>query len=172
MYEDARPDQMVAFTFTDCDTRRTLWDDCATALEPIAPPSRPELQPEAVRAAAAAQSSYMYARTRFPPPMSQREYVYARRVWYKADDGGCYCINKACAHPLPPAAGCRTTRVHDFSSGFVIRYVIHATRYTPPLHHGFLLHARPTCLVNRDGFGYCTATTRCPWLCTMHSLLT
>ena len=67
-------------------------------------------------------------RTRFPPPMAQREYVYARRVWYKPDDGGCYCISKNCpdgslTSPSVPNAGCRTVRVRDYSSGLVIRAV-------------------------------------------------
>ena len=81
----------------------------------VAAPSSPAVLPSYC------QSSFVYSRTRFPPPMAQREYVFARRVWYKADDGGCYCISKATTHPSPPAAGCRSMRVEDFSAGFVIR---------------------------------------------------
>lgn len=79
-----------------------------------------------LRRAAFAQSSFMYSRTRFPPPMAQREYVFARRVWYKSDDGGCYCVSRTCPphlQPTTPNPGCRTVRVADFSAGFVIRAV-------------------------------------------------
>mmetsp|Transcript_32411 Transcript_32411/g.96786 ORF Transcript_32411/g.96786 Transcript_32411/m.96786 type:complete len:101 (-) Transcript_32411:879-1181(-) len=55
--------------------------------------------------------------------MAQREYVYARRVWRKADDGGLYCVQRACAQPAPPPAGCRTVRVEDFAGGLVVRCV-------------------------------------------------
>ncbi len=122
VYERGTTQQMAAFTFADNATRRT-WDESSMALEPIPAPFRPNTPPEAVRAASHAQSSFMYARARFPPPMAHREYTFARRVWYKADDGGCYCISKACAHPAPPEAGCRTARVTDYAAGFVIRWV-------------------------------------------------
>ena len=121
VYERATAAQMVAFTFADNNIRRG-WDDSSMAMQPIAPPSQRDLAPEALEAAANCQSSFMYSRTRFPPPMAHREYVFARRVWYKADDGGCYCISKACSHPAPPPQpGCRTVRVEDYSAGFVIR---------------------------------------------------
>ncbi len=69
----------------------------------------------------AAGSAFMYARTKFPPPMAQREYTYARRVWSKPDDGGMYMVARACRHPCPPATGGRVVRVDDFASGTVIR---------------------------------------------------
>ncbi|KAL6758169.1 hypothetical protein V8C86DRAFT_1788084, partial [Haematococcus lacustris] len=53
--------------------------------------------------------------------MAQREYVYARRVWAKQDDGGAYIVSRATAHPALPAAGCRTVKVQDFVSGQAIR---------------------------------------------------
>lgn len=120
---------MVAFTFAD-NTIRRGWDDSSMAMQPIAPPSKQDMSPEALEAAANCQSSFMYSRTRFPPPMAHREYVFARRVWYKADDGGCYCISKACLHPAPPQPGCRTVRVEDYSAGFVIRYGMVDIRYS------------------------------------------
>jgi hypothetical protein len=52
----------------------------------------------------------MFAKTRFPPPMASREYVYARRVWHKPDDGGCYCLTRVCDHEAPPALGGRVVR--------------------------------------------------------------
>ncbi len=132
VYERCTPQHVVAFTFADNEVRKT-WDDSSMALEALQPPcltfgggaaqgARP-IPPVELRTATAARSAFMYSRTRFPPPMAQREYVFARRVWHKADDGGCYCVSRACRHPEPPQAGCRSVRVADFSSGFVIRAV-------------------------------------------------
>ncbi len=150
---------MVSFTFSDCATRCALWDDSAAALEPMAPPSRSspgqQLPDDVVRRAAHAQSSFMYARTRFPPPMSQREYLYARRVWYKADDGGCYCISKACQHPMPPQASCRTSRVTDFASGFVIRQVRHSFSALSHPHVGVTQQRARIAFNQTPAFGAC-----------------
>ena len=152
VYEKGSTADMVAFTFADNEIRKK-WDDSSVALQPVLPPSMttatsfqkggggnsrgsdawsgggedgtPPLVPEdELRRASFAQSAFMYSRTRFPPPMAQREYVFARRVWYKSDDGGCYCISRACPshlQPATPSPGCRTVRVADFSAGFVIR---------------------------------------------------
>jgi hypothetical protein len=77
---------------------------------------------EELEARTIGQSAFMYARSRFPAPMAQREYLYARRVWAKADDGGVYMVSRAIpTHPAPPAPGCRVVRVKDFVSGMVIR---------------------------------------------------
>lgn len=150
VYERGSTADMVAFSFSNHDTRRR-WDDSSTAFQAIGPPSwrgngsqssrisatgtslgqSMDLEEEDSRLIASssyAQSSFMYARNRFPPPMAQREYLYARRIWYKADDGGCYCIAKGCplgplTSPVAPIAGCRTVRVRDFATGFVIRAV-------------------------------------------------
>ncbi|KAJ9508728.1 hypothetical protein QJQ45_028023 [Haematococcus lacustris] len=74
-----------------------------------------------LEAACLGRSCFLYARSRFPAPMAQREYVYARRVWAKQDDGGAYIVSRATAHPALPAAGCRTVKVQDFVSGQAIR---------------------------------------------------
>ncbi|KAF5838230.1 hypothetical protein DUNSADRAFT_3210 [Dunaliella salina] len=68
------------------------------------------------------QSCYMYSRTRFPPPMAARQYIYARRVWLKTDDGGCYVVSRAAPdHPCPPPLSGRAVNVDDMVSGYVIR---------------------------------------------------
>ncbi len=68
-----------------------------------------------------ARSAYLYAKSRFPTPMASREYVYARRMWAKADDGGMYMLSRAASHAAAPLAGGRTVRVTDFTSGTVVR---------------------------------------------------
>ncbi|GAX85399.1 hypothetical protein CEUSTIGMA_g12815.t1 [Chlamydomonas eustigma] len=126
VYEQAKPEQMVAFTFAD-NTVRHEWDDSSMALQALPAPSLANdvcpLSVTDMRAATYARSSFVYSRTRFPPPMAQREYVFARRIWHKMDDGGCYCISRACDHPSSPTPECRTLRVEDFAAGFVIRAV-------------------------------------------------
>ncbi|PNH04299.1 hypothetical protein TSOC_009556, partial [Tetrabaena socialis] len=136
VYERATTAQITGFTY-DTDFRRT-WDEtvaCQLAVPPphdaAAPAAAGAAAPsggaggmslaEADAKAAVGRSAFMYARTKFPPPMASREYTYVRRCWAKPDDGGCYCVSRACAHPSPPPAGGRTVRVTDFISGYVIR---------------------------------------------------
>jgi hypothetical protein len=38
-------------------------------------------------------------RSRFPRPMAAREYQYARRVWHRPSDGGCYVLCRGLALP-------------------------------------------------------------------------
>lgn len=118
MFENVTPDQMTKYNF-DWEHKKK-WDDSVGDLKPISQPNI-SLEAKDLHHRSYCQSSYMYARTKFPPPMASREYVYARRVWNKADDGGCYTISRSCAHPSPPPAGCRAVRVEDYCSGVVIR---------------------------------------------------
>ncbi len=129
MFEGVTPVQAAAFYF---DVRhKAEWDESCSAMLAIPPPALVAASSSDAAAAAAAwseeehayaRSAFLYARSRFPAPMAQREYVYARRVWAKADDGGCYVVCKATdAHPAPPPPGCRAVRVGDFVSGTVIR---------------------------------------------------
>jgi hypothetical protein len=69
--------------------------------------------------------AFLQAMVHFPKPMASRSYVYARRVWPRPSDGGCYCLSRGCAPPpgaapLPPLPG-RAVAVEDYSSGCVIR---------------------------------------------------
>ena len=61
-------------------------------------------------------------RAKWPRPLASREYLYARRVWDRPADGGCYCV-AAAVDVQPPACmkRTRTVRVRDFASCFVIR---------------------------------------------------
>ncbi|KAG2433571.1 hypothetical protein HYH02_012688 [Chlamydomonas schloesseri] len=130
VYETATVAQITGFTY-DLDFRR-VWDESMACQLPIAPPADvagdhgsgvPSMTPAVAEAkAAGGRSAFMYARTKFPPPMASREYTYVRRCWAKPDDGGSYCISRACV-AVPPAGvtGGRTVRVTDFVSGYVIR---------------------------------------------------
>ncbi|GIL51738.1 hypothetical protein Vafri_7664 [Volvox africanus] len=127
VYETATTAQIMDFTY-DIEFRRT-WDESMACQLAIAPPplATTAQQGDVVSLAEAdarssgGKSAFMYARTKFPPPMASREYTYARRCWAKPDDGGCYCISRACAHPSPPPPGSRAVRITDFISGYVIR---------------------------------------------------
>jgi hypothetical protein len=70
------------------------------------------------------ESAVMQALVQFPKPMTSRSYLYARRVWPRPSDGGCYCLSKACTLPLStplPALPGRSVAVDDYCSGCVIR---------------------------------------------------
>lgn len=51
--------------------------------------------------------------------MAAREYVYARRVWPRASDGGCYSVSRACGHAAAPPP--RGVPVLDFAAAMLIR---------------------------------------------------
>ena len=53
--------------------------------------------------------------------MQDREYVYARRVWRRPADGGCYALSMPCRHPAAPLCPGSVKHVTDHASGFRIR---------------------------------------------------
>ncbi len=55
--------------------------------------------------------------------MQDREYVYARRVWRRPADGGCYALSMPCRHPAAPLSPGSVVHVTDHASGFRIRAV-------------------------------------------------
>ena len=55
--------------------------------------------------------------------MQDREYVYARRVWRRPADGGCYALSMPCRHPAAPLSPGSVMHVTDHASGFRIRAV-------------------------------------------------
>jgi hypothetical protein len=70
------------------------------------------------------ESAVMQALVQFPKPMASRSYLYARRVWPRPADGGCYCLSKGCTLPLStplPALPGRSVAVDDYCAGCVIR---------------------------------------------------
>lgn len=129
VFNGVTPSQLAAFYFDS--HYKISWDESCTRLEALPPPllaatgtqpPPPSQQHMDWESASQARSAFLYARSRFPTPMAQREYLYARRVWSKADDGGCYMVSRGMTtHPCPPATSGRTVRVTDFVSGCVIR---------------------------------------------------
>lgn len=71
------------------------------------------------------ECALMQALVQFPKPMASRSYLYARRVWPRPSDGGCYCLSKSCESPAGtpavPALPGRSVGVDDYCSGCVIR---------------------------------------------------
>lgn len=55
------------------DQLRRQWDDSMLELHVLSPEGAPVREYR--------ESGVLYARTKFPAPMSSRDYVYARRVW-------------------------------------------------------------------------------------------
>lgn len=77
------------------DQAHALWDDGALEiLRPI-----PDGCSRASRHAESCLQSYL---SKFPGPLASRRYNYARRVWHRPSDGGCYSIAQHCE--ISPAA--------------------------------------------------------------------
>ena len=114
------------------DAARELWDDGALEVRRATPPgcSKPSKHAESC------MHSYL---SRFPGPMAPRRYEYARRVWHRPADNGCYSISiksdvldctdtcydgdnghgrKSCTRN---GSGRREVEVLDFTSATVIR---------------------------------------------------
>eukprot|EP00878_Enallax_costatus_P021596 GHUV01022880.1.p1 GENE.GHUV01022880.1~~GHUV01022880.1.p1 ORF type:complete len:550 (+),score=197.63 GHUV01022880.1:1412-3061(+) len=67
------------------------------------------------------ENGILQALVQFPKPMASRSYMYARRVWHRPSDGGCYCLSKSCYYADPPALPGRAVAVEDYVSGCVVR---------------------------------------------------
>lgn len=67
------------------------------------------------------ESGIMQSMVQFPRPMASRSYVYARRVWHRPSDGGCYCLAKSCSYPGAPALPGKAVPVDDYVAGSVVR---------------------------------------------------
>jgi hypothetical protein len=98
------------------DQARQLWDDGVVEVRRVAPAG--EARPS--RHAESCLHRYI---SRFPRPMAPREYAYARRVWHRPADGGCYAICRDCDLPDDGAAGggARAVKVLQYISCTVVR---------------------------------------------------
>lgn len=68
------------------------------------------------------ERSHLSGRSKFGPFHADREYVYARRVWERPSDGGCYALSLPCTHPKADLDS-RAVLVRDHVSAFVVRAV-------------------------------------------------
>jgi hypothetical protein len=111
------------------DQARALWDD--GALEVLRP--TPAGCSRASRHAESCLHSYL---SKFPGPLASRRYNYARRVWHRPSDGGCYTIAQSCEissdditaaavnlNNLQSRDKIRAVSVLEFTSASVIRAV-------------------------------------------------
>jgi len=109
-------------SFQGNDRTRFLWDD--TCLDtwrlPVAPAGGGP--PTAAHADAdAPETGAAVYRCRWPRPLSSREYVYVKRAWHRACDGGSYTISRAAPHEAAPAHAARGVRIEDYASCVLVR---------------------------------------------------
>ena len=155
VFYGATPAEARAFMLDD--SARAAWDDSSALTAPVPPlleaAARAAAEaraarggggggggPTAAAAAAAtlarakrmggrAESDLLHGRVRMPKPMAPRVYCYARRVWPRPSDGGCYSLARAVGggaggvaeRAAAAAGGGRGVAVADFASGCVIR---------------------------------------------------
>ena len=97
------------------DQARILWDDGAISVFRPTPPGCSR----ASRHSESCMHSYI---SKFPRPMTSRRYDYARRVWHRPADGGCYAICQSCEVP-EVAEGPRAVPVLEFTSASVVKAI-------------------------------------------------
>ncbi|KAL6778116.1 hypothetical protein ACKKBG_A16975 [Auxenochlorella protothecoides x Auxenochlorella symbiontica] len=108
--EGVRPADVRAFHLDDA--ARARWDEAATLVARVAPE---EAAPEAP------ESCLQKYRSRFPRPMASREYHYARRVWDRPADGGCYALCRDVELPGAEGAVKGAVRVREYVSCIAIK---------------------------------------------------
>lgn len=109
--EGVAPADVRAFHLDDAI--RPLWDEAVLDIKRVAPEGW-------ARAPRHSEWCLHRYRSRFPRPMAAREYCYARRVWHRPSDGGCYAICTRCELP-PGGDGARCVPVKEFASCVCIR---------------------------------------------------
>lgn len=103
------------------DQARSLWDDSAIL-------SRREMPPGESRISKHAESCLQRYVSRFPRPLSARRYEYARRVWTRPSDGGCYAISKSCSLPTDTSLPSKYVLVKEYISACLIKSTPGGTR--------------------------------------------
>lgn len=95
------------------DGARELWDEGAISIDRLSPDGLGHARKHTE------WCIHRYV-SKFPRPMASREYVYARRVWHRPSDGGCYAISLSCKFPIGDA-GPNVVSVKEYASACVIR---------------------------------------------------
>jgi len=103
------------------DQARSLWDDSAILC-------RREMPPGEARISKHAESCLQRYVSRFPRPLSARSYEYARRVWTRPSDGGCYAIAKSCSLPTDSSLPSKYVLVKEYVSACLIKSTLTGTR--------------------------------------------
>ncbi|GAB4816531.1 hypothetical protein N2152v2_003577 [Parachlorella kessleri] len=121
--EGVSPGELRAFHLDDVG--RSTWDDTVMEIQRVKPPSAAHHPPHN------SECSLHRFRCRFPMPMAPRVYNYARRVWHRPADGGCYAICRTTQLPDTVGRGggggggfgwpAREVEVGDYVSSVVIR---------------------------------------------------
>lgn len=96
------------------DQARSLWDDSAILC-------KREIPPGETRISKHAESCLQRYVSRFPRPLSARRYEYARRVWTRPCDGGCYAISRSCSLPHDPSLSKKFVLVQEYISACLIK---------------------------------------------------
>ena len=102
------------------DQARSLWDESCISCERDTPPGE-------TRVSRHAESCLHRYVSRFPRPLSARSYQYARRVWTRPSDGGCYAISKSCALPSGDGNTKKYVLVKEYISACRIRRIQEGT---------------------------------------------
>lgn len=113
-------DDFLKPSWDDTMTDAVRLADCSTALGPV---QREEAPEAGLANYVRRDSAFVYNRCKFPRPMKDREYVFARRVWDR-EDGGCFVLIKSCDHACygtTVGEPKRTCPVTDYVSGMTIR---------------------------------------------------
>lgn len=97
------------------DQARALWDDGAIAVHRAIPPG-------CTRASRHSESCMHSYISKFPRPMAPRRYDYARRVWHRPADGGCYAICQSC-DVSEVVQGPKAVPVLEFTSAAVVKAI-------------------------------------------------
>lgn len=97
------------------DQARALWDDGAIAVHRPTPPG-------CARASRHSESCMHSYISKFPRPMTARRYDYARRVWHRPADGGCYAICQSCDID-DVIQGPKAVPVLEFTSASVVKAI-------------------------------------------------
>jgi len=106
------------------DQARSLWDDSCIMCERDIPPGESRISKHA-------ESCMHRYVSRFPRPLSGRTYEYARRVWTRPSDGGCYAICKSCDLPSGDQPALKKyVKVIEYISACCIEAIDGGTRIT------------------------------------------
>lgn len=118
--EGLTPAEVRAFHLDDA--ARRVWDENALLIERVQEADvNADTREQTGYPTTASISCLQKFRTKFPRPMASREYHYARRVWPRTVDGGCYAINRRVTFPGEQGRVRGAVEVQEYVSCAAIR---------------------------------------------------